>query len=116
LKLLRAIHPQKCGQQVAEQETLAVVGRLRRMVQVYRLREDDRKGVQTSGRWGRQQTGICGRWGRKTLGGLGGAAGQSNQEEAAPGGKLYDSATTNGVPPSLALISGTAETASALVE
>lgn len=43
------------------------------------------------------------------------AADQNDQERAAGRGGLYDSATTNGLPPTLPLISGTAASASALV-
>lgn len=46
---------------------------------------------------------------------LGAAANQNDQERAAGCGGPYDSATTNGLPPTLALISGTAAAASALL-
>jgi hypothetical protein len=46
---------------------------------------------------------------------LGAAANQNDQERAAGRGGPYDSVTTNGLPPTLALISGTAATASALL-
>jgi hypothetical protein len=44
--------------------------------------------------------------------GLLAAAEKCDKENAAPGSRLYGSATTNGLPPSLALSSGTAATAS----
>lgn len=47
--------------------------------------------------------------------GFGCATSQSEQGEAAGSGERYDSATTNGLPPSLALISAAAAAASALV-
>jgi hypothetical protein len=45
----------------------------------------------------------------------GGAARERKKEEAAECGRRYGSATTNGLPPTLAFISGTAAAASALL-
>jgi hypothetical protein len=80
-----------------------------------RLAQDDGKGVEGLGRRGGEQAGILSRGRRRGWSGFGGAAGRSNEKNAAQGGGTYDSATTNGLPPNLALISGTAATASALV-
>jgi hypothetical protein len=64
-----------------------------------------------------QQTGVLVGGSDGRLGGLWGAAydHQKNRESAAGRGRLQGSATTNGLPPSLALSSGRTATASGRV-
>ena len=71
--------------------------------------------IQRGSRTSREETGILGgREGGRC--GLRSATCQCEQVHAAPGGGAYDSVTTNGLPPSLVLMSGSAATASALEE
>ena len=114
-ELLPAIQPYKALREISKEQTLAVVARVKRIRQIDRIRQGNGEGIERLGGLGYQQAGVCARRGRWSRSGLGGAAGQGKQENAAGSGEPYDSATTNGLPPSFALISGTAAAASVLV-
>jgi hypothetical protein len=83
--------------------------------QVDRVREGQSERIEVLAGRRYQQAAVFRLGGGWSGSGFGSATSQSEQGEAAASGERYDSATTNGLPPSLALISTAAAAASALV-
>lgn len=110
-----AVDPDQIPIQLPKEQTFTVVSRDRGVCRVHRISQRYSEGIESPRRIGGKYAGIsrlrrC--WGR---GGSRCAAGKSEQQEAAARVKRYDPATTNGLPPNLALIAGKAAAASPLV-
>ena len=103
-------------QHLPEHKALAVISWMKGMGELDRLGQDDGQGLGMLSGVRRQATFVANlRCDWKRGAGSWATADQDEQEHAAGCGGAYNSVTTNGLPPTLALISGTAATASALL-
>src|SRR5918999_2949198 len=112
-RLALTVDPDQCREELPKEDSLTVVDSHGRVGQVNRVGQRDGEGVDRIRSGCGQPAGVSGvgNWRSRRCSG---ASGQW-QQDADDDGEPYNSATTNGLPPSLALMSGRAAMASAFV-